>query len=356
VKRTFKLPLKITAVESLGVKSLDRDTRSKAEMRLAHYDFVDKQRKELQREKNNLESFIYETRDKLYNDDIIEASTEEERESLGVALSAASDWLDENSETATTAEYKVQSKILREKTDKIHFRIKEQRAFPKAVADLQRSINVNRESLQDITERLNVTEEERDTALLKIESISDWLQAKIVEQYALAKNVDPVVTSDEVSRKQNEAEFATKLLLRRPKKKKPVEVKLEEDTGKSDTEGEETKETTQETTENQNEGERKEERKEETEERKEETKDEAKEGTTEEGPKEKKQEKEKAKTEETKKTTKDTKAKAEKETTTEKEKKKTTSKESKKTEAKKTPTKEKSTKEKETKEKVKDEL
>lgn len=67
VKRTIKLPLKIISVETLGVKSLDKVTLAKAQTTLAHLDHQDVLRKELQKEKNGLEAYIYETRDKLEN-------------------------------------------------------------------------------------------------------------------------------------------------------------------------------------------------------------------------------------------------------------------------------------------------
>lgn len=53
--------------------------------------------------------------------------------------------------------------------------------------------------MRNITETHNVTEEERDILLAKALSIDDWLKEKISEQKELAKNVDPVVTSEEVT-------------------------------------------------------------------------------------------------------------------------------------------------------------
>jgi len=233
VKRTFKLSLKIS-VESLGVKNLNSTDIRKSESRLTHFDFLDQQRKDLQKEKNNLEAYIYDTRDKLSNEDVIESSTEEEREILSALLSAASDWLDENADTASIYEYRSQSKTLKDKADKIYFRIKERKTFPKAVVELLQSIQTNRDILQNITELLNVTEEDRDGALNNLEGIALWLQEKQLQQIALPKHLDPVVTTDELSRKKAEIELKTKILLRKPKKKKPVEAKpeviLEEET------------------------------------------------------------------------------------------------------------------------------
>ena len=45
--------------------------------------------------KNSLETHIYDMREKLYSDEGMLLSTEEEREKINQALSEASDWLDD---------------------------------------------------------------------------------------------------------------------------------------------------------------------------------------------------------------------------------------------------------------------
>ena len=48
---------------------------------------------------NDLESFIIDAQDKLYQEDYEKCSTEEERTEIQTNLSAASDWLYEQDET-----------------------------------------------------------------------------------------------------------------------------------------------------------------------------------------------------------------------------------------------------------------
>ena len=45
--------------------------------------------------KNALESFLFEFREKLYNEEVEKMSTEEERNKISDALSKVSDWLDD---------------------------------------------------------------------------------------------------------------------------------------------------------------------------------------------------------------------------------------------------------------------
>jgi hypothetical protein len=44
----------------------------------------------------------------------------------------------------------------------------------------------------------NVTEEEKENALKTLEAAATWFEAKLVEQYAVPKNSDPVLTTEEV--------------------------------------------------------------------------------------------------------------------------------------------------------------
>ena len=52
--------------------------------------------------KNALESHIFEMQDFMYNDEVAEMSTEEERNTVTTALSATSDWLYDEGEYAET--------------------------------------------------------------------------------------------------------------------------------------------------------------------------------------------------------------------------------------------------------------
>ena len=68
--------------------------------RLADLTAKDKEKKLLEKAKNELESFVYETMDKLSQEIYEKCSTEEEREKYNTLLSEASDWLYEQEEDA----------------------------------------------------------------------------------------------------------------------------------------------------------------------------------------------------------------------------------------------------------------
>lgn len=56
--------------------------------------------------KNDLESYIYATKEHLYDEELEKVSTPEQREEALEALSAAADWLDEEGLDVSAREYR----------------------------------------------------------------------------------------------------------------------------------------------------------------------------------------------------------------------------------------------------------
>ena len=73
---------------------------------------------------NKLESFIYETQEKLYDETYEECSVEEERETIRTSLSEASDWLYEQPDDAEASVSRLICKFVKEmKIDRIYFTV-----------------------------------------------------------------------------------------------------------------------------------------------------------------------------------------------------------------------------------------
>jgi len=56
--------------------------------------------------KNDLETYIYDIKEKLWDDELEKVSTEEQREEAREALSAAADWLEDEGIDVSVQEYK----------------------------------------------------------------------------------------------------------------------------------------------------------------------------------------------------------------------------------------------------------
>merc|ERR1711874_730179 len=63
--------------------------------KLEQLDQADKDRAEHETALNELQSFVFDAQDKLYQEDYEKASTDEEREKIREMCSTTSDWLDE---------------------------------------------------------------------------------------------------------------------------------------------------------------------------------------------------------------------------------------------------------------------
>ncbi|KAL6061580.1 Hypoxia up-regulated protein 1 [Balamuthia mandrillaris] len=258
-KYVHRFPLKAETAKQ-GIPALSTKQIHAARDILAAWDHKDFVKRDTGEAKNDLETFIYGTKERLYDDDIQEASTEEQREVINEALSDAADWLDGDGDGATAQEYRAKQRGLEATLQPILYRVSELVDRPEAISALHAAIETTRASMVNITEMLNVEEEEQQKVLAECVEIEQWLKEKMEEQEKLQKWEDPVLRSEEVKlRTESLLKNARRLLIR--SKRKP---KVEETIPAAE-EGDEKKNEEQQQEEGRGEGE--EERKEEAEEK-----------------------------------------------------------------------------------------
>ncbi|XP_036450837.1 hypoxia up-regulated protein 1 isoform X2 [Colossoma macropomum] len=87
-------------------------------------DLTDRDLEKQEREKtlNSLEAFIFETQDKLYQDEYLAVVTEEEKEEISGKLSASSTWMDDEGYAASTKELKEKLSELKKLCKAMFFR------------------------------------------------------------------------------------------------------------------------------------------------------------------------------------------------------------------------------------------
>ncbi|CAG5986498.1 unnamed protein product [Menidia menidia] len=92
-------------------------------------DLTDRDLAKQEREKtlNSLEAFIFETQDKLHQEEYQQVVTEEEREQISARLSEASDWMDEDGYAASTRQLRERLAQLRGLCRDMFFRVDERR-------------------------------------------------------------------------------------------------------------------------------------------------------------------------------------------------------------------------------------
>eukprot|EP00538_Stauroneis_constricta_P000438 CAMPEP_0119551156 /NCGR_PEP_ID=MMETSP1352-20130426/4487_1 /TAXON_ID=265584 /ORGANISM="Stauroneis constricta, Strain CCMP1120" /LENGTH=934 /DNA_ID=CAMNT_0007597165 /DNA_START=299 /DNA_END=3103 /DNA_ORIENTATION=+ len=243
-KRTLKRTLTVGKYYVGKVQPYSADMMEESKAKMIELDRKDMERIALEAEKNKVESYIYQIKNKLIDDEelLSKVSTEEQREELKKISEDAEEWLydaDDADLTVMQAKYAEIS----EPAEKVWFRAAELTARPEAIKDLQKKL-AKVESLMTMwaDEKPQVTEEERSEVLAKVANITSWIEEKEAEQATKEGHEEPAFTSAEVPLQTKTLERLVGKLNKKPKPKpakKEEEVKTNEtdDSGANDTEG-----------------------------------------------------------------------------------------------------------------------
>ncbi|CAI8601150.1 unnamed protein product [Vicia faba] len=133
-KWTFRVPLKIVEKITVAGMSLSKEFLAEAKTKLQALDKKDVERKRTAESKNNLEGYIYTTKEKIETlEEFEKGSTSEERKSFVEKLDEVQDWLYTDGEDANATEFEEHLDQLKAIGDPIFFRLKELTARPTAV-------------------------------------------------------------------------------------------------------------------------------------------------------------------------------------------------------------------------------
>jgi len=121
ITKTQRINLQVT---SINANKIPTQIYKRSIKTLKEYEEKDKIRYETENAKNDLESFIYDVKDKLYDELVIQFSTEEERQTLSDTMSQAGDWLYDN-QNANLEVYTEKKNELVTAVDVIYSRIRE---------------------------------------------------------------------------------------------------------------------------------------------------------------------------------------------------------------------------------------
>ncbi|XP_020268798.1 heat shock 70 kDa protein 17 isoform X2 [Asparagus officinalis] len=235
-KRTFRVPLKIADKTSGPGTILSKDSFSEAKTRLEALDKKDAERRRTAELKNNLEAYIYSTREKLEDDEeIVKVSTEKERQSFADKLSEVQEWLYTDGEDAAASEFKERLDSLKAIGDPIFFRLKELTVRP--VASEQARLYIG--ELQKIVSNWEANkpwlpEDRIDEVLSEAEKVKGWLEEKETLQKGKSDSETPAFTSTEVYEKLYKLQDKVSSVNRIPKPKPKVEKPPKEEPQKKE--------------------------------------------------------------------------------------------------------------------------
>ncbi|XP_053703011.1 hypoxia up-regulated protein 1 isoform X1 [Synchiropus splendidus] len=190
-------------------------------------DLTDRDLAKHEREKmlNSLEAFIFETQDKLYQDEYSLVVTEEEKEAISAKLREASEWMDEDGYSATTKQLKEKLTKLKSLCKDMFFRVEERRKWPDRLAALNSMLNTSSYFLKSaklIPEDDQIFTEVELTMLEKvINETTTWKNETVAQQDKLSPTERPVLLSKEIEAKLSLLDREVNYLLNKAKFAKP---------------------------------------------------------------------------------------------------------------------------------------
>ncbi|KAE8075467.1 hypothetical protein FH972_014184 [Carpinus fangiana] len=234
-KRTFRVPLKIVEKTMGPGRSLSKESLAEARQKLEALDNKDAERRRTAELKNNLEGYIYATKEKLQSSEEFEQiSTDKERQSLNEKLDEVQEWLYTDGEDATAAEFQERLDMLKDAGGPIFFRLKELTARPAATEHARKYLI----ELQQIvhgwkTNKSWLPKDKIDEVLSDADSFKIWLDEKEAEQKSTAGFSAPAFTSEEVYTKLFDLQDKVTSINRIPKPKPKIEKPVKNETESS---------------------------------------------------------------------------------------------------------------------------
>lgn len=209
----------------LDLIALDSSSLKTSKDKLKLYNDKEQAKKELEEAHNALESFILETKDKLYQPEYEEITTEDERGEIMMKLNEASDWLYEESDGAQAKAYKSKLSTLKSITSDMFNRMKEHRERPEAFSALKEMLNMSDFFLQRVK---NASEDEQyftETEISVLEKLimdtRKWMEDMQEEQSKVPLHKAPAVTIRNIAEKIAALDREVKYMYNKARTAKP---------------------------------------------------------------------------------------------------------------------------------------
>lgn len=168
--------------ESELLKAMEKETE------LGEQDYKAEQAKE---KKNSLESYVYETRNKILNT-YRDFTAESEKKDITESLQQTENWLYEDGDDESAHVYAQRLQDLKKLVDPIENRYKDEEARPQAVKTLVDRIRESQAAARSLPAS------EREAVLAECTKVEQWLREKTQELDSQPKYMDPVIWSSEI--------------------------------------------------------------------------------------------------------------------------------------------------------------
>jgi len=218
--KTKKVALEYIVSRPIEWSKADKDKAFEMEVAMSNTDRVVRETADM---RNELESYIYDMRDKIVSDShLAPYCTDDEKAAFSAALETNENWLYEEGFDAVKSVYAEKLGELRKLGDPIVFRQAEAKARPNAVSNLQRTVEkyMNWLNTSEGEEAYDhITYEERTKCYDKCDQTGSWMYDILDKQGSLAQSADPVVTVAEINAKITELNNVVSPVMHKPKPK-----------------------------------------------------------------------------------------------------------------------------------------
>lgn len=187
-KANRRIPIAVNENFYGGMTMEEISEAHEKELQLAQQDRAVELTKE---KKNTLESYVYETRSKLFNTYRSFAS-DQERDVISRSLQETEDWLYEDGDDETEHAYTSKLEDLKKLVDPIEIRYKDDEERTQAIKDLSKFIS-------DIRKFADSVPPQKKEQIIDISNEAEhWLTEKVQQQESYPKNVDPILWSSHI--------------------------------------------------------------------------------------------------------------------------------------------------------------
>lgn len=224
-----------TQEEQLGVLPLSKETLQEAFKKIQTLNEYDFQRNRREGALNALESYVFDTQNKLEESEFQSAATSEEIEKIRQGCSEISDWLYEDGSNADADAYEAKLTELQKLTKSLYHRVTEHRERPEAVAALRQILNASAAFLKDTRnvtaakleaeESWVFTEVELNTLDKLIKETEEWLVKMVKEQADQKLSDAPKMSIKSISEKISILDREVKYLVNKAKIWRPPKPK-----------------------------------------------------------------------------------------------------------------------------------
>merc|ERR1712232_1105449 len=235
-KKIKKTNLEFTQSRPLDWSQEEINKAFEAEVAMANIDRLVKETSDM---RNELESYIYDMRDKIASSShLADYATDEEKAAFSAKQEATENWLYEDGFDAPKSVYAEKLAELRQLGGPIEIRCTEAQGRPAALSSLQANLEKYKQWLnesQSDEKYAHITDEERNTCHAKCDEVSSWMYDMMDKQGSKPQSADPVLKVADINFKNRELNNVCSPIKHKPIPKKKEEPKPAEPEGKTET-------------------------------------------------------------------------------------------------------------------------